>query len=122
MRVGRKWPVEMNAGNLPVAGGAVFSSRGRNHRAPRANRIAAALHPLERANIAQPETLEAGQPESATGAGDVAEGITARVAIHGGVGGFADADTIQNDDRCAFHRRPSVYVRSTRDLSPVRTS
>src|SRR3954467_2285644 len=104
LRVRRKGPGKVYAGNLPVTRGAVLSSRCRFHQPPCPGGILGGCEPLQRADIAEAGGLKRGKIESIDGARDVPEGVAAHVAIVGGVRSAADPDAVENDDRGpAFH-------------------
>src|SRR5438874_10360898 len=67
--IGWKWPLQMDAGDFPVSGDAVFSGRCRAHCAPRAHTISTATKAIQRLDVPQSEALQPRQSEAAAGAG-----------------------------------------------------
>ena len=100
--------LEMKPGDLPVPGGAVFARGCRFHGSPCAESVAAPLHSLERTNVAEAEPLQSRQFQSIERARHVPQRVAAGIAVFGGVRRFADANSIEDDDRGALQLRSPV--------------
>src|SRR5207302_9339420 len=61
VRIGREGTLELYAGDLPVASGAVLPRRMRHHEAPCPDRLAHGWHPRERRDVAQAGALQVGK-------------------------------------------------------------
>ena len=102
VRIGGKRNIDVNAGNLPMASGAILPRRRGTHAAPRTRGVAATSHALERFDVAEAQAFQPRQIQTAAGAGDVAKGVAASIAIVGGIRRCADSHSIQNYDCGAF--------------------
>lgn len=80
------------------------------------------MHSRERLDVAEAKALQPRQPEPSDFARDVAQRVAANVAIVISVGCSTNPDAIQNNDRGSLQVRLPVYMRSTRDRSPVSSS
>src|SRR5438105_2121189 len=92
----RKRLLEMNPGDLPVTGRTVFTGRRRTHPSPRTRGISAPRYARQRFDVAEPQALELGERETAARARQIPESVATGVAVPNGVGGFTNADAIQN--------------------------
>src|SRR6266550_1841793 len=104
--VSRKSLREMDTRDFPVTGCAVFPSRRRVHRAPRADRPIESTCSLEGGNVSKAAHIQSRKIKSSDRMSDVAKSVTALITIRCGVRSFAGANTIENDDRRTPHFGP----------------
>src|SRR2546423_2337029 len=118
----RKRPLEMNPGDLPVTGRTVFTSRRGTHASPRTRGISAPRYARQWFDVAEAQALELGERQTAARARQIAESVATGVAVASGVGGFTNADAIQNYHARAPQFPAPLYARSTRERKPVSSS
>ncbi len=88
--------IEPDAGHFPVAGSGVFAGRNGNSFPESADGMRGRIEMRERLDIGEAEANEIRKSQW-TRAGDVAERVTADVAVIGSVRKLADADAIEDD-------------------------
>src|SRR5436189_4147806 len=98
MRISWERFCQMDSGDFPMTGGAVFSSGPRDHESPRAARRRGWRNALQRSDVAESKALETWERQPAQRARDIAERVAPCVAIVRRIGRFADSDAVENDD------------------------
>ena len=128
VRIGREGTLELYAGDLPVASGAVLPRRMWHHEAPCPDRLAHGRHPRERRDVAQAGALQVGKLQSAHGPRNIAERVAAGVAVRLRVRRGTDTDAVEDENDCAFAHRCSsgepsaTNRRGSRERNPVSNS
>src|ERR1035441_8690799 len=109
VRVKREGFGQVDASHFPVAGGSILAGRRQGALAIGSGGSGGGGYTVQRHDVAQAEARQVRQLDSSN-ARDVAQRVAARVAPVGGIGHFADTNTIENDPDYAEKRHISTLT------------
>src|SRR4051794_14118512 len=98
LRIGRKWALEDDSADLPVARGAVFPRTGRLADAGRRRWIGDLGQAVHRGTPPESQPLQLGQAQPSYNSRDVAQSVAAGVSVCGRIVGWTDTKAVQDDD------------------------
>ncbi len=118
MRIKRKRLFQMDPRHFPVAGGRIFSRRGQRASAICAGGERRGVEICEGLDVGEPEAAQIRQAQAAQ-ARDVAERVTAHVAVIGGVRHGPDSQAVQHDPDHTVEHNSRVSPGTARHLGPI---